>query len=188
VVDLTESDGPSGKALDKPFAVAPPEVSLPKGGGAIRGIGEKFSANPVTGTGSMAVPTATSPGRAGFGPKLSARAPGGLSQTTGLRSLRTTGSVKVTGSNGGIGRSAEITMGPVFPVGLSEFFAFPASGFPATTHMGAVASLWQYFQPPRPRNTGNIRNKSEASRVGLGSHVEQQWRRAKGPFFGPIFR
>jgi hypothetical protein len=43
---------------------------LPKGGGAIRGIGEKFAANPVTGTGSMAVPIATSPGRSGFGPQL----------------------------------------------------------------------------------------------------------------------
>lgn len=45
--------------------------SLPKGGGAIRGIGEKFAANPVTGTGSMTVPIATSPGRSGFGPQLS---------------------------------------------------------------------------------------------------------------------
>lgn len=46
-------------------------ISLPKGGGAIRGIGEKFAANPVTGTGSMTVPIATSHGRAGFGPQLS---------------------------------------------------------------------------------------------------------------------
>jgi hypothetical protein len=38
---------------------------------AIRGIGEKFAANPVTGTGSMSVPIATSPGRSGFGPQLS---------------------------------------------------------------------------------------------------------------------
>jgi RHS repeat-associated protein len=52
-------------------AFAPPSVSLPKGGGAIRGIGEKFSTNPVTGTGSMSVPIATSPGRSGFGPQLS---------------------------------------------------------------------------------------------------------------------
>jgi RHS repeat-associated protein len=44
---------------------------LPKGGGAIRGIGEKFAANPVTGTGSLTVPIATSPGRSGFGPQLS---------------------------------------------------------------------------------------------------------------------
>src|ERR671924_2255739 len=49
----------------------PPTISLPKGGGAIRGIGEKFAANPVTGTGSMTVPIATSPGRSGFGPQLS---------------------------------------------------------------------------------------------------------------------
>src|SRR5262249_16192798 len=47
-----------------------PSISLPKGGGAIRGIGEKFSANPVTGTGSMTVPIAVSPGRSGFGPQL----------------------------------------------------------------------------------------------------------------------
>ena len=53
------------------FALSPPAISLPKGGGAIRGIGEKFTANPVTGTGSMSVPIATSPGRAGSGPTLS---------------------------------------------------------------------------------------------------------------------
>jgi hypothetical protein len=49
---------------------AAPMVSLPKGGGAIRGMGEKFAANPVTGTGSMSVPLAVSPGGAGFGPQL----------------------------------------------------------------------------------------------------------------------
>ncbi len=45
-------------------------ITLPKGGGAIKGIGEKFAANPVTGTGSMSVLIATSPGRSGFGPQL----------------------------------------------------------------------------------------------------------------------
>ena len=52
------------------FQVGPPTINLPKGGGAIRGIGETFSANPVTGTASMSVPIATSPGRSGFGPQL----------------------------------------------------------------------------------------------------------------------
>src|SRR5687767_12920037 len=51
--------------------IEPPSIALPKGGGAMRGIGEKFAANPVTGTGSMSVPLATSPGRSGFGPQLS---------------------------------------------------------------------------------------------------------------------
>src|SRR5690348_13197930 len=51
--------------------ISAPSLTLPKGGGAIRGIGEKFAANPVTGTGSMTVPIATSPGRSGFGPQLS---------------------------------------------------------------------------------------------------------------------
>src|SRR5215510_6165099 len=49
---------------------AMPAITSPKGGGAIRGMGEKFGANPVTGTGSMSVPIATSPGRSGFGPQL----------------------------------------------------------------------------------------------------------------------
>jgi RHS repeat-associated protein len=46
-------------------------LSLPKGGGAIKGIGEKFNTNAVTGTGTMSVPLPTSRGRSGFGPQLS---------------------------------------------------------------------------------------------------------------------
>jgi hypothetical protein len=46
-------------------------ISLPKRGGAIHGIGEKFGANPVTGTASTSVPIPTSPGRSGFGRDLS---------------------------------------------------------------------------------------------------------------------
>src|SRR5437868_12093736 len=61
----------AGKAEASDKKTSPvPTISLPKGGGAIRGIGEKFDANPVTGTGSMTVPIATSPGRSGFGPQL----------------------------------------------------------------------------------------------------------------------
>lgn len=48
-----------------------PSISLPKGGGAIRGIGEKFGANPVTGTGSLSVPIFTTGSRSDFYPKLS---------------------------------------------------------------------------------------------------------------------
>jgi RHS repeat-associated protein len=56
---------------DKQVGVSPPAISLPKGGGAIHGMGEKFAANPVTGTGALSVPIYTSSGRAGFGPQLS---------------------------------------------------------------------------------------------------------------------
>src|SRR6185295_643729 len=62
------AQGPS--AGSRPAAQTPgsgllPALSLPKGGGAIRGIGEKFANNAATGTGSLTVPIATSPGRAG---------------------------------------------------------------------------------------------------------------------------
>lgn len=52
------------------FQVVAPQLALPKGGGAIRGIREKFVANPVTGTGTVTVPIAVSSGRSGFGPQL----------------------------------------------------------------------------------------------------------------------
>ncbi len=48
-----------------------PLVQLPKGGRAIKGIGEKFQANPLTGTAGITVPLSISPGRAGFAPQLS---------------------------------------------------------------------------------------------------------------------
>src|ERR1700693_6404004 len=50
---------------------SPPAVGLPKGGGAIRDIGETFTVSAATGTASLAIPVATSPGRDGFHPSLS---------------------------------------------------------------------------------------------------------------------
>jgi len=71
-----------------------PSISLPKGGGAIRGIGEKFGTNASSGTGSLAVPLAITPGRAGFGPQLSltydsgaGNGPFGLGWTLALPSI-----------------------------------------------------------------------------------------------------
>lgn len=61
----------SAREPDISFRVEAPQLTLPKGGGALRAIAEKFGLNPVTGTGSLAVPVYTSPGRAGFGPQLS---------------------------------------------------------------------------------------------------------------------
>lgn len=63
--------GLAAEREDKSFSITAPPMQLPKGGGAILGIGEKFAPNLVTGTGSMSVPIATSSGRSGFGPQLS---------------------------------------------------------------------------------------------------------------------
>ena len=46
-----QGSGSEGATPAPAAGPAPPQISLPKGGGAIRGIGEKFAANPVTGTG-----------------------------------------------------------------------------------------------------------------------------------------
>jgi hypothetical protein len=46
-------------------------MSLPQGGGALHGIGEKFAPDLHTGTGNFTVPIALPPGRNGFQPQLS---------------------------------------------------------------------------------------------------------------------
>jgi hypothetical protein len=45
-------------------------ISLPQGGAALHGIGEKFSPDLYTGTGNFTVPLALPPGRNGFQPQL----------------------------------------------------------------------------------------------------------------------
>ena len=65
------SAGVAKEADKKPSPFAAPSVSLPKGGGAIKGIGEKFGVNPVNGTGTLSVPVFTTPGRSKFSPNLS---------------------------------------------------------------------------------------------------------------------
>lgn len=60
----------AGDKTEQPQPFTAPAITLPKGGGAIRGMGEKFAANPVTGTDSMTVSIATSLGRSGFGLRL----------------------------------------------------------------------------------------------------------------------
>lgn len=52
-------------------------ISTPKGGGAVGGLGEKFSPDLFTGTGNFSVPIALPPGRNGFQPEL------GLQYSTG---------------------------------------------------------------------------------------------------------
>ena len=63
----SQNDAASSK---QSFTLSAPTITLPKGGGAIRGIGEKFSANPVTGSATFSIPLPASPGRGGFGPQL----------------------------------------------------------------------------------------------------------------------
>jgi RHS repeat-associated protein len=84
--------GTAGTA--RPPSISPPAISLPKGGGAVRGIGEKFSTNPATGTGSLSIPLPLSAGRSGFGPSLTlsydsgnAHGPFGMGWTIGLPSI-----------------------------------------------------------------------------------------------------
>jgi RHS repeat-associated protein len=67
-----ESSASAGRGAGTPEAGAEslPSISLPKGGGAIRGIGEKLTVSEPTGTALLTVGVFTSPARQGFGPEL----------------------------------------------------------------------------------------------------------------------
>lgn len=69
MLDARREEGGDKGAGEKNNAGSP-SISLPKGGGAIRSIGEKFAANPVTGTASLSIPIATSQSRSDFSPQL----------------------------------------------------------------------------------------------------------------------
>ncbi|WP_212004958.1 SpvB/TcaC N-terminal domain-containing protein [Chitinophaga sp. HK235] len=55
----------------KSNAIDIPKISLPKGGGALKNIDEKFTVNPSNGTASLSIPLPFSPNRNGFTPQLS---------------------------------------------------------------------------------------------------------------------
>lgn len=61
----------SQERATKSNAIEIPTISLPKGGGAIKGIDEKFQVNPVNGTSSFSIPLPLSPNRNGFTPQMS---------------------------------------------------------------------------------------------------------------------
>jgi RHS repeat-associated protein len=67
---LRDGSQPSSDAAPSVMP-ALPALALAKGGGAIRGIGEKLSTNAATGTFSLALPVATPPGRGGAALQLS---------------------------------------------------------------------------------------------------------------------
>jgi RHS repeat-associated protein len=82
------------KPSDAASPVAPPQVSLPKGGGAIRGLGEKFQTNPANGIATLTIPVPLSKSRGEFQPALtlsygsgSGNGPYGLGWSLGLPSI-----------------------------------------------------------------------------------------------------
>ena len=100
---IARTESPTNKTV-RPFAggVANginasqiPSLTLPKGGGALKGIDEKFIVNAVNGTNAMAVSLPVAPARSGFSPSLSlnyssgfGNGPFGLGWTIGVPSIK----------------------------------------------------------------------------------------------------
>jgi RHS repeat-associated protein len=61
----------SQERATKSNAIEIPSISLPKGGGALKGIDEKFQVNAANGTSSFSIPLPLSPNRNGFTPQMS---------------------------------------------------------------------------------------------------------------------
>ncbi len=76
-------------------AIEIPSITLPKGGGALKGIDEKFEVNPSNGTAGFTIPLPISSGRNGFNPTLSlnynsggGNSPFGLGWAIGQQSIQ----------------------------------------------------------------------------------------------------
>ncbi len=67
----SEEPSPPAPKDSSPSAPEIPSLKLSQGGGALRGIDEKSSVNPSTGTASLSLPLPITPGRSGFSPSLS---------------------------------------------------------------------------------------------------------------------
>ena len=67
--EVADSDGIPEPKLPRAIDLLP-SVTLPKGGGAIRGLDEKLTVDAATGTCTTAVRVPFSPGRSGFTPPL----------------------------------------------------------------------------------------------------------------------
>jgi RHS repeat-associated protein len=144
------SAGPDTKA------VAPASISLPRGGGAVRGIGEKFSANPVTGTGSLAVPIPVSQARSGFVPQLSisydsgsGNGPFGLGWQLSLPTI-------TRKTDKGLPRYRDDEESDVFVLSGSEDLVpvLTDSGLPTTDTVRTIEGIAYRVRPYRPRIEG----------------------------------
>jgi RHS repeat-associated protein len=62
--------GTAGKAATKSNAISIPQITLPKGGAALKSIDEKFSVNAANGTASFSIPLPVTTARGGFQPSL----------------------------------------------------------------------------------------------------------------------
>lgn len=71
----TASNSPLNKLTQenatKSNSIETPQISLPKGGGALKGIDEKFQVNSANGTAAFNIPLPLTPGRNNFSPALS---------------------------------------------------------------------------------------------------------------------
>src|SRR5258708_29571883 len=72
----------------------------------------------------------------------------------------------------------------MFPLWLNEFLPFPVFWITCHDPYGRGGLLIAICSTTR--NTGNIGNRIEASRVGLDSHVEQTWNTGNRPMEAEI--
>jgi hypothetical protein len=70
-VEASESSASRPSGLPSASSGTIPSISLPKGGGSISGMGEKFEVSSANGTGSITMPISTSPSRGALDPALS---------------------------------------------------------------------------------------------------------------------
>jgi hypothetical protein len=182
----SQPGAPSTSSRAGPTGSPPrPAVTLPKGGGAIRGLGEKFGVNAATGTGTLTVPIPVSPGRAGFGPQLtlsydSGRGNGlfGFGWSLSLPAVtRKTDKGLPRYRNAAMpGGAAPASQGPEDPADPAD----PDDGLPDVFMLSEVEDLVPDLDPAAPHNPDGYRVDRFRPRVeGSFARIER-WTAANG--------
>lgn len=146
---------PAATAQQEGFGIRAPTLSLPKGGGALGGIGEKFSASPATGTGAMTIPLPLSPGRGGSLPKLqlqydsgSGNGPFGMGWSLSVPAI-------TRKTDQGLPRYLDSEESDVFVLaGAEDLVAFDDAGTASPSSLVRMAGLRYRIRRYRPRVEG----------------------------------
>lgn len=143
---------------DSPFyKPSAPTISLPKGGGALKGIDEKFSVNAVNGTAGLELPLPLSPGRGGFTPALSVsynsgsgNSAFGLGWSLGLPSIQRKTDKKLPQYHDAIESDVFLLAGAEDLVPVSGYDDAPVKGYLIKPYQPRIEGLFARIEYIRP--------------------------------------
>jgi RHS repeat-associated protein len=192
VIQTTNKNEQSGKnsltqeRATKSNAIDIPSISLPKGGGALKGIDEKFEVNSANGTAGLTIPLPVTPGRNGITPSLSlhynsgsGNGAFGLGWSLGLSSIQRQTDKKLPRYREGVDGDTYMFSGAEDLVPYLEKNSITGDWTPKVTVLNGFT-----IQAYRPRIEGNFTRIEKISNSTLGTYWKVTSRDNVATFYG----